>query len=77
MSSEVRKQVGEAFGRGDIQTVCNGRPHHAGQVVLWRGDAVIPAASAPGEELGSLIHHRVFACFPEIAGYRKSLETES
>jgi hypothetical protein len=30
--------------------------------VLWRGGAVIPAACAPGEELGYLTHHRVFAC---------------
>jgi hypothetical protein len=30
--------------------------------VLWRGGAVIPAASAPGAELGYLTHHRVFAC---------------
>jgi hypothetical protein len=45
--------------------------------VLWRGGAVIPAASAAGEELGYLTDHRVFACLSGNCDYRKSLETES
>jgi hypothetical protein len=39
--------------------------------VLWRGGAVIPAASAPGEELGYLTHHRVFACLSGNCGLQK------
>jgi len=46
-------------------------------VVLWRGGAVIPTASAPGEELGYITNHRVFAYLSGNCGYRKSLETES
>ena len=30
--------------------------------VIWISGAVIPATSAPGEELGYLTHHRIFAC---------------
>jgi hypothetical protein len=45
--------------------------------VLWRGGEVIPAASAPGEKLGYLTITGFSPVFPEIAGYRKSLETES
>jgi hypothetical protein len=68
MSSEKRKHSGEtlldhrqAFGRGDIETVMADliTPDN---VVLWRSGAVIHAASAPGEELGYLTHHRIFAC---------------
>jgi hypothetical protein len=36
--------------------------------VVWRGGAVIPDASAPGEELGYLTHHRVFACLSGNCG---------
>ena len=39
--------------------------------VLWRGGAMIPAASAPGEELGYLAHHRVFACLSGNCGLQK------
>ena len=35
--------------------------------VLWRGGAVIPAASAPGDELD----HRVFACLSGNCGLQK------
>jgi hypothetical protein len=45
--------------------------------VLWRGGAVISAASAPGEDLGYLTHHRVFACLSGNCGLQKTLETES
>ena len=38
---------------------------------LWRGGAVIPAASAPGEEPGYLTHHRVFACLSGVCGLQK------
>src|SRR5215204_4684149 len=44
--------------------------------LLWRGGAVIPAASAPGEELGTSPITGFSPVFPEIAGYRRSLETE-
>jgi putative flavoprotein involved in K+ transport len=38
---------------------------------------VIPAASAPGEELGYLTHHRIFACLSGNCGLQKiTLETE-
>jgi hypothetical protein len=40
--------------------------------VLWRGGAVIPAASAPGEELGYLTHHRVFAFLSGNCGFQKN-----
>jgi hypothetical protein len=70
MKSEAREQVGEAFGRGDTETVTAVLITPDG--VLWRSGAVIPAASAPGEELCYLTHYRVFACLPEVAGYRKS-----
>ena len=68
MSSEACRHSGEtlldhsqAFSRGDIEPVMADliMPDN---VVLWRGGAVIPAASAPGEELGYLTHHRIFAC---------------
>ena len=39
--------------------------------VLWRGGSVIPAASAPGEELDYLTHHRVFACLSGNCGLQK------
>jgi hypothetical protein len=39
--------------------------------VLWRGGAVIPAASAPGEELGCLTQHGVFACLSGNFGLQK------
>jgi hypothetical protein len=39
--------------------------------VLWRSGALIPAASAPGEELGYLTHHRVFACLSGNCGLQK------
>ena len=39
--------------------------------VLWRGGAVIPAASPPGEELGYLTQQRVFACLSENCGLQK------
>jgi hypothetical protein len=76
MRSEVRKQTGETlldhmqtFGRGDIEPVMTDLvpPDR----VLWRGGAVIPAASAPGEELGYLTHHRVFACLSGNCGLQK------
>ncbi len=60
MRSKARKQAGEALGRGDIETVMGVLITPDG--VLWRSDEVIPAASAPGEELGYLTHHRIFAC---------------
>jgi hypothetical protein len=40
-------------------------------VVLWRGSAVIRAASVPGEELVYLTHHRVFACLSGNCGLQK------
>jgi hypothetical protein len=39
--------------------------------VLWRGGALIPAASAPGEELGYLTHDRVFARLSGNCGLQK------
>jgi len=39
--------------------------------VLWRSGAVIPAAPAPGEELGYLTHHRVFACLSGDCGLQE------
>ena len=39
--------------------------------VLWRGGAMIPAASAPSEELGYLTHHRAFACLSGNGGLQK------
>jgi hypothetical protein len=68
--SEACKQAGEVFGRGDIETVMADpiTPDN----VLWRSGALIPASTAPDEELGYLTHHRIFACLPEIAGYRRS-----
>jgi putative flavoprotein involved in K+ transport len=58
--SKARKQAGEALGRADIETVMGVLITPDG--VLWRSDEVIPAASAPGEELGYLAYHRIFAC---------------
>ncbi len=82
MRSEARKRTGEplldhmqAFGRGDIEPVMTDlvTPDR----VLWRGGTVIPAAFAPGEELGYLTHHRVFACLSGNCGSQKTtLETE-
>jgi hypothetical protein len=77
MSSEARKHTGEtlldqmqALGRGYIETEMADLITPSN--VLRRSGAVIPAASALGEDLGYLTHHRIFACLPEIAGYRKS-----
>jgi hypothetical protein len=39
--------------------------------VVWRGGAVIPAASSPGAEAGYLTHHRVFACLSGNSGLQK------
>jgi hypothetical protein len=82
MRSEARKQSEEtlldrmrAFGSCDIEPVMTDlvTPDR----VLWRGGAVIPAASAPGEELVTSPITGFSPVFPEIAGYRKLLETES
>jgi hypothetical protein len=75
MRSEARKQAGEPFGRGDIETVMVDliSPDN----VLWRSGALIPTSSVPGEELGYLTHHRIFACLPEFAAHRKSHRSES
>ena len=68
MRSEAPKQAGEAFGRGDMETVMG---------VLWRSGAVIPAESALGEELGVLTHHRIFACLSGNCGSQEiTPETE-
>jgi hypothetical protein len=83
MRSEVRKQAGEnlldhvqAFGRSDKEPVMTDLL--TPDKVLWRGGAMIPAASALGEELGYLTHHRVFACLSGNCGLQKiTLETES
>ena len=83
MRSEVRVQTGETlldhmqpFGSGDIEPVMTDlvTPNR----VLWRGGADISAASAPGEDLRYLTHHRVFACLSGNCGLQKiTLETES
>jgi hypothetical protein len=39
--------------------------------VLWRGGAVIPAASSPGEESGYLTQHRIFASLSGNCGLQK------
>lgn len=62
MSSEARKQPGEAFARGDLIT-----PDGA----LWRSGVVLPAASAPGEDLDYLTHHRLFACLSGNCGLQE------
>jgi hypothetical protein len=62
MRPEARKRAGEAFGRGDIETVMG---------VLWRSGAVIPAESALGEDLGVLTHHRIFACLSGNCGLQE------
>ena len=76
MRSEERKQTREtlldhvqAFGSGDLEPVMTDlvTPDR----VLWRGGADISAASAPGEELGYLTHHRVFACLSGNSGLQK------
>jgi hypothetical protein len=69
MRSEARKQAGEAFGSGDMETVMADlvSPDN----VLWRSGAVIPAASAPGEGLGYLTHHRIFACLSGNCGLQE------
>jgi hypothetical protein len=68
MSSEACKHTGvtlldhrQAFSRDDIESVMADviMPDN---VVLWRTGVAIPPASAPGEELGYLTHHRIFAC---------------
>jgi len=69
MRSEARKQSREAFGRGDTETVT--AILIAPDGVLWRSGAVIPAASAPGEELGYLTHHRIFACLSGNCGLQE------
>jgi hypothetical protein len=76
MRSKARKHTGEtlldhmqAFGRDDIETVMVDLTTPDG--VLWRSSAVIPAAPAPGEELGYLTHHRVFACLSGNCGLQK------
>ncbi len=66
MSSEARKQAGEVFDRGDIETVRGVLITPDG--VLWRSGAVIPAESALGEDLGFLTHHRIFACLSGNCG---------
>ncbi len=77
MSSEACKHSGEtlldhrqAFSRDDIEPVMADliMPDN---VVLWRGGAMIHAASAPGEELGYLTHQRVFACLSGNCGLQK------
>lgn len=76
MRSEARKQTKEtlldhmqAFGRGGIKPVLTDlvTPDR----FLWRGGAVLPAASASGEQLGYLIHHRIFACLSGNCGLQK------
>ncbi len=76
MRSEARKQAGEslldhmrAFGGGDKEPVMTDpiTPDR----VLWRGGAMITVASAPGEELDYLTHHRVFACLSGNCGLQK------
>ena len=69
MSSEVRDQAGEAFDRGDIETLRGVLITPDG--VLWRSGVVIPAASAPGEDLGFLTHHRIFACLSGDCGLQE------
>jgi len=77
MKSEARKVTGESlldhmqvFARGDIKTVMTDLI--TSDKILWRSSVAIPATSVPGEELRYLTHYRVFACLPEVAGYRKS-----
>jgi hypothetical protein len=67
MTSEARKQAGEAFGRGDIETVMADLITPNG--VLWKSGAVLP--SAPGKGLGYLTHHRIFACLSGNCGLRE------
>ena len=62
MRSEAREQSGEAFDRADLITPDG---------VLCRSGVVLPAASAPGEELGYLTHHRIFACFSGNCGLQE------
>ncbi len=74
MRSEARKQAGETLldhmqALGDIETEMADLITPGG--VLWRSDAVIPAASAPGEELSNLTHHRVFACLSGDCGLQE------
>jgi len=77
MRSEARKQTKEtlldhmqAFGRGDIEPVMADLIMPV-KLALWRSGAVIPASSAPGEELGYLTHHRIFACLSGNCGLQK------
>ena len=65
MRTEARKQFGvvlldhmQAFGRSETAMA----DPISSDDVLWRSGAAIPAASEPGEELGYLTHHRIFAC---------------
>jgi len=39
--------------------------------VLWRIGAMIPAASALGEELDFLTHHRIFMCLSGNCGLQE------
>ena len=79
MSSQVPKHAGEtlpdhtqAFGRGETVMADLVAPND----VRWRGSALTPHAFAPGEELGYLVRHRIFACLPENAGYGESRRRE-
>jgi putative flavoprotein involved in K+ transport len=82
MRSKARKHSGEplldhtqSFGGGDVEPVMTDLI--TSDKTLWRGGAVIPTASTPGEELGYLTHHRVFACLSGNCGLQKvTLETE-
>ena len=82
MKSEARKQTGEtlldymqALGRGGIELVMT--DPGTLEEVLWRGGVVIPGTSTLGEELGSLIHNRIFACLSGNCGLQEiTLETE-
>ena len=69
MSSEARKQAGQAFHSGDIETLRG--VFITPDSVLWRSGAMIPAASAPGEDLRFLTHHRIFACLSGNCGLQE------
>ena len=69
MSSQAPKHAGEtlpdhtqAFGRGETVMADLVAPND----VRWRGSALTPHALAPGEELGYLVRHRIFACPPGV-----------
>jgi hypothetical protein len=66
VSSEARKHAAEAFDRGDIETVMvNLTPDG----VLWKSGVLLPAA--PGEGLGYLTYHRIFACLSGNCGLQE------